>query len=203
MKDIINDYKSYLKSKQLKIVELDYFSDSDDLNFKYERNINSDNDYSSNFNSESSEESENDNIDSIINKDSNSDDDDKDNDGDNNGNYKKNAIKNKLHNNLHNKNKSNINNNKNKQKSNRHKSNIFIFTYESIRNNLVTDKINNSLLKSGYIFNNNKFKFGFKCKDIESEVDLILYNRMKTFELSDNHSIDKNAYFIEFKEEKK
>ena len=75
MKDIINDYKSYLKSKQLKIVELDYFSDSDDLNFKYERNINSDNDYSSNFNSESSEESENDNIDSIINKDSNSDDD--------------------------------------------------------------------------------------------------------------------------------
>ena len=59
MKDIINDYKSYLKSKQLKIVELDYFSDSDDLNFKYERNINSDNDYYSNFNSESSEESEN------------------------------------------------------------------------------------------------------------------------------------------------
>ena len=175
-----------MKSKQLKIVELDYFSDSDDLNFKYERNINSDNDYSSNFNSESSEESENDNIDSIINKDSNSDDDDKDNDGDNNGNYKKNAIKNKLHNNLHNKNKSNINNNKNKQKSNRHKSNIFIFTYESIRTNLVTDKINNSLLKSGYIFNNNKFIFEFKWKDIETEVDLILYNRMKTFELSDD-----------------
>ena len=59
MKDIINVYKSYLNSMQLKIVELDYFSDSDDLNFKYERNINSDNDYYSNFNSESSEESEN------------------------------------------------------------------------------------------------------------------------------------------------
>ena len=61
---------------------------------------------------------------------------------------KKNGIKSKLYNNLHNKNKSNINNNKNIQKSNRHKSNIFIF--ESIINNLDTDK-------SGYNFNNNKF----------------------------------------------
>ena len=60
----------------------------------------------------------------------------------------------------------------------------------------MTDKINNSLLKSGCIYNNNKFIFEFKRKDIETEVDLILYNRMKTFELSDDKSIGKNTYFI-------
>lgn len=183
MKDIINDYKSYLKTKKLKIVELDYISDFDDLNSKYERQINSDDDYSSNFNSKSSEESQNDNVDSIINNNSNSDNDDKDNDSDNNRSNQKNANK----------------NNKNKQKYKRHKSKIYILTFESIRNNLMTDKINNIFYNSGYSFNNNKNILGFKRKDIDSQVECIFNNRMKSFELLDYDSFDNNAYFIEQK----
>ena len=66
---------------------------------------------------------------------------------------------------------------------------IFFIQFESIINNLDTDKINNSLNKSGYNFNNNKFILGMKSKDIKSGVDFIFYNRMKSFELLDTKFI--------------
>lgn len=83
MKDIKNDYRNYLKSKNNKILEIDNDSNSEEKNFYLEKDINSNNDYSFKINTNSSDSSDLINID-INNEHINNNNGGSDNSSDNN-----------------------------------------------------------------------------------------------------------------------
>lgn len=116
--NIYKDYREYLKNKKIQINELTILSDSDSDNFKYEKTINNNLDYSSNAISDSECSSS-----EIVNFDSdNSSNSGQNNDSDNEDNNSNHNKKNKNTNNELSKNKSKKNNKKDKKYSGKNKS---------------------------------------------------------------------------------